>query len=81
MGPDFPNEFEKEDTEMCNYSQLVKEAGRAEGKAEGVIKTFAENISSLMEKKGFSFEKAAELLSAPAEQWDTLRDMIAKEKN
>ncbi len=73
--------FEKEDTEMCNYSQLVKEAGRAEGKAEGVIKTFAENISTLMEKKGFSFEEAAELLSAPAEQWDTLRGMIAKEKN
>lgn len=46
--------FEKENAEMCNYSQLVKAAGRAEGRAEGEVEgkiaMLAKNIATLMEK-------------------------------
>lgn len=66
------NKSKKEDTEMCNYSQLVKAAGE--------IKMLAKNIATLMEKKRFSFEEAADLLNAPAEQWDDIREEIEKQR-
>ena len=53
--------LEAEVREMCNLSQGVRNLGRAEGRAEGLLAS----IRSLMANTGWPLEKAMEILGVP----------------
>jgi len=67
--------LETEVHRMCNLSQGVKEQGRIEGCAEGVLAS----IHSLMSTMGWSIEQAMEALRVPDDERPKYADLLQKQ--
>ena len=67
--------LESEVQEMCNLSQGVRELGRAEGHAEGLLAS----IRNLMANTGWSLEKAMEILGVPETDRSKYADLLQKQ--
>ena len=67
--------LESEVREMCNLSQGVRELGRAEGHAEGLLAS----IRNLMANTGWSLEKAMEILGVPETDRTKYADLLQKQ--
>ena len=67
--------LESEVQAMCNLSQGVRELGRAEGRAEGLLAS----IRSLMASMGWSAEQAMEALRVPSGDRAKYADLLQKQ--
>lgn len=72
-GIQMTKEIESEVEDMCNLSQGIK----AEGKAEGIIKTTVEHVEALLATGNFDVDSAMEMLKVA----DDLRPEIKKAMN
>lgn len=67
--------LESEVLEMCNLSQGVRNLGRAEGRAEGILAS----IRSLMASMGWSMEQAMDALRIPSGDRSKYADLLQKQ--
>ncbi len=67
--------LEAEVHQMCNLSEGVRDLGRAEGRAEGLLAS----IRNLMTNTGWSLEKAMETLGVPETDRPKYTDLLQKQ--
>ena len=67
--------LEAEVNQMCNLSEGVRDLGRAEGRAEGLLAS----IRNLMTNTGWSLEKAMETLGVPETDRPKYTDLLQKQ--
>ena len=60
---------------MCNLSEGVRDLGRAEGRAEGILAS----IRNLMANTGWTLEKAMETLGLPETDRPKYADLLQKQ--
>jgi predicted transposase YdaD len=69
-------EIEEEMSRMCNLSEGVLERGRIEGRTEGREIANVESLKNIMEGFSVTFEKAAETLKIPVNEWEKYRNKL-----